>query len=292
MRTVHHVLSLSPHIAKGGNWYNYPTGKIELMTQLLSVLVWKKNNPQDCFKLYADTAGAKFLEKNGLICIYDEINTDALNDMSNINPVAFWAAGKIFAYDHAIRTNDQPIFIDTDAILWCPLDEFGFTGDVVAAHWESCFAEWYFEGNLNVPKGYNYPKFAEILKSKRFTQLNASFLWLKDAELTDMYLFEAFRFMKNNHVSNAFHLPNFAHMCYAEQVLLADVALHLNKKIETLGNNNSDYLGQRFTHLWGEKAVLRTENKRNNDSLAFCCGMIAREFPNYSELAERIRTDF
>jgi hypothetical protein len=228
--------------------------------------------------MYADSAGAKWLKINGLESLYDEIDTQALDAMpKNINHAVFWAAGKIYAYQAAIHKEDTPIFMDTDAILWEKLDHLGFTGDLVAAHWESFSV---FEGfnmhHLHTPKDYQFPKWASILQNKPLRHLNASFLWFKNKALINMYLFESKRFMTSNPAFNANTLPNWVYMCFAEQVLLADTALFLNKKMETLGDLDSEALNARFSHLWGAKKMI-LQNKSYENALFEKCLAILRE---------------
>jgi hypothetical protein len=257
---IHHVFSLAPHLAKGGDYCNYRNSTTEKLVQIISIAAWKRHHPNAKATIYADTAAAKWLEINGLHSIYDVINTHALDNMPPIDHGSFWAAGKIYAYEAAVRQQEEPIFIDTDAVLWDNIQNWGATGDLVVAHWEKYQpAESFQLHNLDTPSDYQYPAWTTLLQQGHCPQINASFLWFKNAELTNLYLAESKRFMENNRIRNLKQLPHWAHMCFAEQVLLADAARALSKTITVLGDLYTAHLEQRFSHLWGIKTQLRDD---------------------------------
>jgi hypothetical protein len=277
---LHHVFCLAPHLAKGGTSNNFINSKVEKIFQILSVAAWKRNHPTAKVRMYADSAGAKWLKINGLDALYDEINTQILDAMpKKIHHAVFWAAGKIYAYQDAIRKVEQPIFMDIDAILWENVENLGLTGDIVAAHWENFSVFDGFKANdLQTPHDYQFPNWASILQNAPFRHLNASFLWFRNVELTNAYLFESKRFIESNPASNAAILPNWVYMCFAEQALLADTALFFNKKIETLGDLDAAALNARFSHLWGAKKMILQDKSYENALFDRCLEILKQHY--------------
>jgi hypothetical protein len=108
--------------------------------------------------------------------------------------------------------------------------------------------------------------------------LNASFLWFRNVELTNAYLFESKRFIESNPASNAAILPNWVYMCFAEQALLADTALFFNKKIETLGDLDSAALNARFSHLWGAKKMILQDKSYENALFDRCLEILKQHY--------------
>lgn len=280
---IHHVFSLAPHLAKGGTTTDFTNSAVEKIFQILSVAAWKQQHPTAKARLYADSAGAKWLKINGLESLYDEINTQTLDAMPlSIHHTVFWAAGKIYAYQDAIRHQNEPIFMDTDAILWENVDALGFSGDIIAAHWESYSIFDGFNANsLQTPKGYSFPNWASILQPAPLRQLNASFLWFKNKTLADLYIWESKRFMEQNPALNAATLPNWAYMCFAEQVLLADAAFYLNQTIQTLGDLKDESLHHRFSHLWGAKKAIRQNKSYAEELFNHCITLLERDYVPY-----------
>jgi hypothetical protein len=287
---IHHVFSLAPHLAKGGDYRNYRNSTTEKLVQLISIAAWKRHHPNAKAIIYADTAAAKWLEINQLHSFYDEVNTHALDQMPAIDHLSFWAAGKIYAYEAALRREPQPIFIDTDAVLWNNLQDWNLTEDLVVAHWEKYQpAEDFQLRQLDTPKDYQYPAWTTLLQQGQCPQINASFLWFRNATLTHLYLEEAKRFMEHNPIRNAARLPHWAHMCFAEQVLLADAARALSKKIAVLGDLYTSNLEQRFSHLWGIKTQLREDVLFQAAFETKCSEIILRDYPLFEPVLHAIR---
>jgi hypothetical protein len=243
------------------------------MVQILSVAVFKANHPRAHFKLYADSAGFAFLQRIGLDRLYDSIDTKTLDSMPSINHVKFWAGSKIFAYQDALNKVENPIFIDIDAILWQPLDNFQFKSDIVAAHYET----------------YNLPNWrqlfqngacddaSELLKSQPY-QLNASFLWFRNSKKHSVYCGKSIHYMLAHPQDT--DLPIWAAMCYAEQVLLLDCCNKWALSVNTLGSMNDPLFTQYWTHLWAQKALFRSDEKADAQEANKILNVI-QKYPNY-----------
>ena len=126
----------------------------------LSALQFRRTNGP--ITLYTDSAMKEYLESQGLLSCWNEINTDLLDNFyaehPEINHSVFWSAGKFACY-----LNEQAPFvcIDTDLVLWQKLNvaenlDFAFT------HWESID-----------PDDESYPNLNKIKRPENFTLLQA-----------------------------------------------------------------------------------------------------------------------
>jgi hypothetical protein len=279
---IHHVFCLAPHIASGKTVNLFHFSDTEKRVQILSVAVFKQNHPNTTFKLYADSVGFAFLESIGLTKLYDSVNTSVLDSMpQSFNHAKFWAGSKIFAYQDALKTVQNPIFIDIDAILWRALNTFSFAGDVIAAHYEAY--------NLNHSMRLfpnNDCDAASTLFQKQPFQLNASFLWFRrNPSVWLAYCEKAIRYMVNH--PEPVDLPIWAAMCYAEQVLLLDHAGQSLMLTEALGKMDDPQFTKYYTHLWAMKGILRTDAIKDITEARNCDSVIRKYFPAYTRIAEK-----
>lgn len=118
--------------------YMYNQPDYQILYTILSILRWKLHNGP--IKLYTDTVGKQFYKTIGIDLLYDEIDTDILNQYTDVDPAHFWTSGKI----HCLHAETEPFtFLDQDFIVRGHLPEFTETPDIVVGHWE-------------IPRGYYY----------------------------------------------------------------------------------------------------------------------------------------
>jgi hypothetical protein len=282
---IHHIFCLAPHISRGGTVENFNFSKVERMVQILSVASFKSHYPDAHFNLYADSYGLAFLQTIGLHTIYDSIDTLVLDNMPQINHQKFWAGSKIFAYADALEKVENCLFIDIDAILWLPLENFNFEkkSALVAAHYEPY--------NLSAPLRlfdngrWEWDEPSNLFANQPF-QLNASFLWFRGKRgIWLEYCGRAIHYMVNNPKSN--DLPIWAAMCFAEQLLLLDHADKRGVMVETLGKMNDPNFSQYWTHLWAQKGLFRNDDVEDAREARNCLSVIQKSFPAYTPIAEK-----
>jgi hypothetical protein len=235
---------------------------------VLSILVWKERNPEKV-KLYTNQAGYKSLEDDGIIHLYDSIDIDTIENRPQLNEKVFWAAGKIFAYENALKTQKNPIFLDTDALLWANIRSVTKDIDVIVAHTEkfNTLLKW-------------HPFFKGFKK-----QLNVSFLWFKNNALGLEYVYEAINYILNMNPSDDEIVPNWAYMCFAEQVILFEVIKRTkrpsNRYYGVIGYQKSNAFKTKFTHLWGDKAIYRNDKDKDEEYSKQIMDSFGKEiFPN------------
>ena len=119
------------------NEYTQPD--YQILYTILSILYWKKYN--GTIKLYTDSIGLNFYQQSSIDKLYDNINTEILNNYTYIDPAYFWTSGKI----HCLQFENEPFtFIDQDFIVKGKLPEYTKNADLTIGHWE-------------IPRGYYYP---------------------------------------------------------------------------------------------------------------------------------------
>lgn len=255
-----HSLWLKPRDGRGLEDY-------ELLTLALSALKWREKNGD--IALVTDTPGFEFIKASGFLPCWTEVST-ALDDIPpEIDPVKFWAAGKIYALS---AFNAPVVSIDTDFIVWESLGLEKLASKLSAIHSETLSAEVYPDSpEFTVfDDGFNW----EVLP------LNAAFLYFGDEELRREYIKNATSFMLSATCGDT-----LKPMVFAEQRLLSMTAHKMGiipsvfSSLEKL-NTGAD---ERFTHLWGFKKQLR-ESKLVREE--FCARLKSRLKRDFSETQE------
>jgi hypothetical protein len=133
-------------------------------------------------KLYTDDAGYSYYKEKNLINLFDEIDTDTLNEYNKkiLNAGKWWTSGKSIV----IGKEKPPfLFLDNDFIVRTTLPQKIFSYDLVHTHWELHRGNYYVsEQDI---KDYNIPisNFNE-----RMLMPNTSFIYLNNKELQNKYL--------------------------------------------------------------------------------------------------------
>lgn len=241
----------------------------ELLTMMLSALKWKEVNGS--IKMITDSAGAEYLKGNGLDGLWDEMDTGLDRVDTGIDPVLFWAAGKLYA----LKSMACPcVMLDTDLIIWKDISD-KLSCDVVAAHSEELEPSVYPDvGCFSMKEGYQFPPGWDY----NVKAANTAFLYIKDSRFRDYYVDCAEQFMGN--VAGEDFTPITA-MCFAEQRVLpmcaGEKGLQMGYLLELKSAGRQDFV----THVWGHKRVLENSYADRKEFCIRCIKRIVREFPEY-----------
>lgn len=265
-----HIASAAPAFAKGKT--KVCVEDFDLYCTAFSALCWRALNGRItlcCDKPYAD-----YYQKIGFSKLWDEIRVCVPDDLEGINPLMFWAGGKLFG----LRETDAPVvMIDTDFIVWRKL-EFG--GEIIAAHREDISDGIYPPLSYFRANNHIIPDFSE-----KVLPLNTAFLYLPDNDFKEFYTSQAISFMKSAVDAD----DPLKYMVFAEQRLVAMCADYTNTPVKTLLDKDSLHYPQRdFTHLWGAKQAMREHPEWREDFLGRCRKRLAELFPEYAYIAEII----
>ncbi|MCR5825403.1 MAG: hypothetical protein K6G54_02425 [Oscillospiraceae bacterium] len=244
----------------------------ELLTMMLSALRWRQNN--GTITMVTDSAGAAFFRRAGLERLWSAPIDTRLDDMdARLDPRRFWAAGKLWA----LRGERTPcVMLDTDAIVWQPLDA-RLGSAVVAAHREALNPAVYPEPHAAFvfAEGYAFPAAWDFTRPAA----NTAFLYLPDEGFKTRYVDAAFAFM--------YALENetdpTVSMCFAEQRILPMCAAAEGVALETLLDEQALDEQSLLTHLWGHKRVLETDAEQRLEYCLRCTAQLLSAYPDWAD---------
>ncbi|MCL1904065.1 MAG: hypothetical protein FWF94_06595 [Oscillospiraceae bacterium] len=289
---VIYSLSTLPFFKKNPNG-SFEMDKFELYTAALSSLTRKSKqeiSPKDglCSSdgriltsgnttiMHCDKRGAEYLRAKGVSDLWDEVLEDIPDDLEGINPLMFWAAGKLFALKN---TKAPVLMLDTDFIAW-QLPELG--SSIVAAHREPLFEKTYPDvSRFQMNDSYTFNDKLDYTVQP----LNTAFLYMNDDEFKDYYVEQSLDFMKSALPCDDY----LTYMVYAEQRLLALLAAYKNIDVKTILCYEQLRLPQkRYTHTWGAKQVMRDNPSEEERFCEKCRNRIRKDFPKYEYIIDII----
>jgi len=269
MRAFHSFWT-APNRARHGGALVVPD--CELLTMILSALEWRERNGE--IVMVTDSAGAAFFRDAGLDGLWSEPPDDRLDGIDpRLDPLRFWAAGKLWA----LRGERAPcVMLDTDMIVWAPLDE-RLGGAAVAAHREALNPAVYPDPRAAfvLAEGYAFPTAWDFTRPAA----NTAFLYLPEDGFKNRYVDAALSFMLalRNDAD-----PTVA-MCFAEQRILPMCAAAEGAALDALLQEDALDGQSLVTHLWGHKAALASDPEQR---LAYCLRCVSRilsDFPGWAE---------
>lgn len=265
-----HILSSAPALAKGAK--EYRAEDFDLYCMALSALSWRKNNGE--IALCADSICADYIRSAGLAALWNEIRVCVPADLDGIDPIMFWAGGKLLALK---QTPAPVVMLDTDFIVWKKLD---FGESIIAAHREELNPDIYPPLSYFSASGHIIPDFDESV-----LPLNTAFLYLPDNSLKEFYTSQAIAFMKSAERCG----ETLRYMVFAEQRMAAMCAQYTQTPVTTLLDYRNLFFPQDdFTHLWGAKQQLRDHPELRGELVENFRRRLLQDFPEYAEIARII----
>lgn len=212
-------------------------------------------------KLYTDDIGYKFYESKGLLELFDETDTETLNQFDNeysFNAGKFWTTGKSIA----ISKEEPPfIFIDMDLIIKNDVPRWVFNYDLVHTHWEIQRGDFFvlkdalIKNNVKIPLQFFY---------QNMLMPNTSFMYINSKQLQEHYLDLHIKIIKDRHEN----IPEWLWLM-ADQGILGYVARDLNLKVESLEDeyyvayheSDSEMYKQGHLPMWLKNPRYNTDHK-------------------------------
>lgn len=264
-----HISSSAPALAKGRT---FAVEDFDLYCGALSALCWRKFNGS--ITLCCDSVSAEYYRRIGFEALWDSVEVNVPDDLEGVNPLMFWAAGKLFA----LRQVSAPVvMLDTDFIAW---KEISFGREIIAAHRENISDDIYPPVSSFNAGNHILPPFSETV-----LPLNTAFLYVPDEDFKEFYTSQAIAFMKSAADSDDF-LKN---MVFAEQRMAAMCADYTGTPVRTLLDKDNLFFPQdSYTHLWGAKQAMRDNPPLRMDFINRCRERLLRDFPDYGFIAETI----
>ena len=250
---------------------SYAVEPFELLTTALSALAWRRENGP--IRMICDTKAQRYYDALGLTFLWDEGVHPLLDAVpQDINPMAFWAAGKLYA----LSAMPSPcVMIDTDFICWKPLTPLLQGLDAAAIHREDIMPDIYPDAHaFTQTHGFDFSAFDWTVQP-----LNTALCYLANDDFRRYYTDTAIRFMRCSPDAD----DVLTYMVFAEQRLLAMCAARKQIRAAALSDLEALFTGTQqgyFTHIWGFKQQMREEPALYEDFCRRCAARLRRDFPD------------
>ena len=256
---------------------NFSTLKKDKKFDKMDLLFWKtscfkyKDSGYD-LKLYCKSENIEFLKENDIYNIYDEIDTDFLDNFTeplDIDETVFWSHRKLRCIEHEFSINEKPfIYSDTDVICEKPLK---IKEDADAMFWQLenpsnnevlDFSITYIPWKcLSKPVNYKMPNYYAKIKSA----YNCGIMYFKSKEVFLGYLKQYLDFVAGNPgkiynscASTAVFASN------AEQRILYAYLKHTKANVQLILNGrNRNGLSKNYNHYFLYKALWKEFDKNS-----------------------------
>jgi hypothetical protein len=170
--------------------------------------------------------------------------------------------------------------IDTDFIVWKPL---AFDEALAVAHREGLYCGIYPERPFfNMDANYQFPPEWDWT----VMPCNTAILYIAGKEFKDYYTSEAIRFMRNLRETKDIT----AEMVFAEQRLLAMCAAAKGVGIQSLLDIGNPEAQNSFTHIWGFKGEVNTNQEKRRELCIDCIERIIYDFPDEAAVLGQIES--
>ena len=172
----------------------YDVPDYQMLYTILSALRWKLHNGP--IKLYTDSIGLSLYQQWGLVHLYDEIDTDFLDNINEeniVDPAYFWTSGKI----RCLANEKEPfVFLDQDFIVRGEIDPSFYEADLGVGHWEIPRGFYYFNEE-QWRKDIKHIEFPERYSCTAYSP-NTSFLYFKNLKVVEDYVDWHMKMVKTN----------------------------------------------------------------------------------------------
>lgn len=272
-----HTNWTKPYRMKYGE--HYQLEDFEILTTLLSVLKWQQINGD--MRMITDEVGYTYYKKLGIEKVWNlgiEVYLDE-EISTRLDPQNFWAAGKIYA----LRKQKSPcVMIDTDFIVWEPLTNLFLSEQIIAIHQEE------IDRKIYPNEDYFHRRGDEMISNEwdwSVKPYNTAWLYIGDSDFKEFYTETSITFMES-----AKGKDYLTYMVFAEQRLLAMCAKKMHKNIMPLYHLEELFQNKQktFTHIWGYKSYLRTNQEARKQFCRRCVKRILLDFPDMRDVLIQI----
>lgn len=204
-----------------------PFDCINYLVQAASILFWKKNHGS--IKLYCNSYYLKTIKKWGLNNLYDEINTDCLDNIIYQEYLdKYWSFCKIYVAKEVSKTDKEFVILDTD--MWIQEEiKIDKTFQFIGYHEEQMF--------IHPRNPYISPQsflsYQDVnLFNWDINPINCAFLYLNSKDLIDEWYKWVIKIIERNKNSEIRDIS--ADTIFIEQRILPTIAHTLHMKVGTL----------------------------------------------------------
>lgn len=188
---------------------------------LSSIINWKRHN-STWNVLYVDKLTHDTLLKLGIfeLSLWDEINDTLLEEECEINKIAFWSSSKI----RVLTLQTEPVsLVDYDFIAFTNIVNINESATFVYSHDENGVYAYPSASDSYIKRLTGLPDFLKW--SVNDDAINVSYLSFNNLPFQKQYAETSLQCMKE---LSALGAPKGSYVCFAEQKILKQLALHLN----------------------------------------------------------------
>lgn len=267
-----------PFFARYGISAAYYIPAFELLTTALSALTWRQKNGS--IAMLCDTVAQAYYQQYDLAFLWDDGIHPVLDSIDReIDPICFWAAGKLYA----LRTFGAPcMMIDTDFIVWQALESHITGHPLMTIHRESITPDIYPD-----PSSFHlHHPFPLDTLDCTILPANTALSWFEDPTFTQYYCQTAIAFMQAASPAN----HSLTYMVFAEQRLLPMLAAQAGIPLVSFADLFDLFTsGQTyFTHIWGFKQRMMHDPATMHGLCTRCARRLMQDFPQAAERLQQI----
>lgn len=253
---------------------------LRILMTVSSVLNWKKWN-DTITELHIDSLSYSIFKKIGILKCWDKIHTEIIDEPSNIDKHSFWSSSKL----RVLAKQDKPvILVDWDFITFANLVNVDKDSSFVYSYEED---GRYVYPTLNDEYIKKLTRLPEYLKrTESYNAINVSYLCFNDLGFQKEYAKQSLDCMLELSELSA---PNGSYVCFAEQKILKQLALHRNVSHRPLIKNIFNALNGEWTNdlnnegIWNKEMMclkfehygpVKSSFKKNGTEFKFLCNSI------------------
>lgn len=197
--------------------------QFNILNLIASTSLWRKYHPEDHTVLYCDMPTYILLNYLEVLDLWDDVNTDVLEQTSKIDKTVFWAGSKL----EVLQTLEEPVtIVDNDWLPFQSMNEVRHKAGVVYSHDENGVDYYLADHEWYLTELKKTPIVKELFPTTQ-EATNVSFLAFNDVEMLKTYSNMSVQLMEE---WTEMQIKDNRLIIYAEQKLLKQL---LNKhKVE------------------------------------------------------------
>jgi hypothetical protein len=253
---------------------------LRIMMTVSSVINWKKWN-DTITELHIDSLSYSIFKKLGILKCWDKVYTEIIDESSNIDKKSFWSSSKLRVL---AKQNKPVILVDWDFIAFTDLVNLDKESSFVYSYDEDGRYVYPAANDEYIKKLTNLPDY--LRRPESHDAINVSYLCFNDLEFQKEYAKQSLDCMLE---LSSLGAPNGSYVCFAEQKILKQLALHHKVSHRPLIKNIFNALRGEWTNnlnnfgIWNrEMMCLKFEHygpskslfKKNGTEFNFLCNSI------------------
>lgn len=253
---------------------------LRIMMTVSSVINWKKWNDTST-ELHTDSLTYSVFKDLGILSCWDKVYTEVIDEPCDIDKNSFWSSSKlrVLAKQKTVVT-----LVDWDFITFANISELDNKTALIYSYDEDGKYVYPTASDEYIKQLQRLPDY--LKRSESHDAVNVSYLCFNDFEFQKEYAKQSLDCMRELTLLNA---PKSAYVCFAEQKVLKQLALHhkishrpliknifnalrgeWSSKLNELGIWHKEMMCLKFEHYGPAKALF----KKNGTEFKFLCNSV------------------